>query len=193
MLRRGFTLTEVLITLALISLLTVIASPTFVKMVRDRRVARAAGTVVDYMRTARTMAIGRGQPMLLSWNGGSNTLEINEPLVTKNSASGSCTTTGWKTASTQLVNTFTLQSGYEYTDMQFYDEGSTNKAAADICFTPTGRMYMRTGATSPLSGAFSLVMGVPTFAVTYKEPSTGIVGVKRTVYLMPNGTARMQL
>ena len=34
-------------------------------------ISRAAMTLVDYMRTARTMAIGRGQPILVSWSANS--------------------------------------------------------------------------------------------------------------------------
>ena len=187
--------------LALIALLVVVASPTFVKLMRDRRVSRLSSQIVDYMRTARTMAIGRGQPILLSWNsagklaatfpGGTGFIEINEPLVTKNVAATTCSTTAWRTATTQQTASFDLQSGkFEYAAATLYDDVKTSNviAGADICFSPSGRMYIRTGPAGAVVGAFAPVMGVPYFAVTNTDSNA-----VRTVYLMPNGTARVQL
>jgi type IV fimbrial biogenesis protein FimT len=201
LLASGFTLTELLIVIALISLLAVVASPTFIKMVRERRAARAGSTLIDYMRTARTMAIGRGQPMLFGWRGSGNTgfFEIWEPIVTKNSSVCSCSTTPWRTTSAttcqnRQLTSFNLQNGmYQDTYLSFYDESGASQTGADICFSPTGRMYLRTGTSTSVTGAFLPVMGVPTFVAQYKEATTPVVGVGRTVYLMPNGTARMQL
>lgn len=191
--------------LALIALLVVTASPTFVKLLRDRRVNRAASQVVDYMRTARTMAIGRGQPILLSWDakgkipqtlpGGTGHMTITEPIISTFQVSTTCSTTKWGTATTQAIAEFDLQSGlYEYTSMVFYDEAGKNPSAFDICFSPTGRMYIRSGTASPLAGAFSQVTGVPNFAVFNLDSNpTQALGAARWVYLMPNGTARLQL
>jgi Tfp pilus assembly protein FimT len=185
-----------MIVLALISLLVVIASPTFVKMMRDRRVARAAGTVVDYMRQARTLAIGRGQPHLFTWDSAKNGghLEVDEPIVTSAFAAPTCGTAGWNTTSVQPVTgaQFNLVN-YEYTTMGFFDEAGKSQGAVDICFSVTGRMYIRTGSSQPLSGAFTPVLGVPYFSVAYFESASGVTGVTRTVYLMPNGVARMQM
>lgn len=216
---RAFTLTEALIVLALISLLVVVASPTFVKLLRDRRVSRAAANIIDYFRTARTMAIGRGQPMLLSWNAngvlaasftntGTGAISIQEPIVTKNANATNCTTTAWGTATTQpMVNViggaasngafpgFDIQNGkYEYTALTFYDESGTVRTGADFCFAPNGRMYLRVGTAGNVTGAFSPVMGVPNFAVFNLDQNPGkALGAARWVYLLPNGTARMQL
>lgn len=185
--------------LALIGLLTVAASPTFVRMLRDRRVSRAASTVVDYLRTARTLAIGRGQPMLVTWNangilpathpGGTGYLSLEEPIVTKNNLADTCSLTAWHTTATQKVTEFDIQNGkYDYTTLTFFDESNGSPQGAEICFSPTGRMYLRTGAAGGVTGAFAQVMGVPSFAVV--NNSTGMI---RRVYLMPNGVARMQL
>jgi prepilin-type N-terminal cleavage/methylation domain-containing protein len=198
---RGFTLTELLIVIALISLLAVVGSPTFIKMVRERRAARAGSIVIDYMRTARTMAIGRGQPILFGWRGGGNTgfFEIWEPIVTNSSSVCACSTTQWRSTSAatcqnRQLTSFTLQNGmYENAYLTFYDESGATQTGVDICFSPTGRMYMRTGSSTTVTGAFLPVMGVPTFVAQYKEGTNPVVGVGRTVYLMPNGTARMQL
>jgi type II secretion system protein H len=208
----GFTLVELLIVLALIMLLAVIASPTSAQLMRDRRVSRAAGTIVDYLRTARTSAIGRGQPMLVSWNsagvltasfpGGTGYLELDEPIVAGNNMANTCDLTQWRTAATRAVSSFDIQDGkYNYTSLALYDESGVVQAGADLCFSPTGRMYIRTGGAGAVTGAFTLVMGVPAFAVfntftnaslTLTPGGVGSAGA-RWVYLMPNGVARVQL
>jgi type IV fimbrial biogenesis protein FimT len=203
---RGFTLAEVLVVLAMIAVLVVAASPTFVKLMRDRRVNRAAAQLVDFMRSARTMAIGRGQPMLVSWNGngvlpqnhpgGTGYIEVDEPIVVNNAAATTCATTQWRNAMyTQPVWTFDIQNGrYDYTAITFYNVDGTTAAGADICFSPTGRMYLRTGAAGNVTGAFSPVLGVPSFAVFNLDTNPGsFLGAARWVYLLPNGVARMQL
>jgi Tfp pilus assembly protein FimT len=201
-----------MIVLAIIAMLVVGASPTVVQMMRDRRVSRAAGGLVDFMRIARTRAIGKGQPILVSWNGagiqpfihpgGTGYIEIDEPIVTKNNMANTCDMTQWRTAATQMVDNFDIQNGlYDYTAVTFYDEGGNNPMGADICFSPTGRMYIRTGSAGSVTGAFSVVTGVPSFAVfnTYtnaaKTLTPGGVGSlgARWVFVMPNGVARVQL
>ena len=208
----GFTLAEVLIVLAIIGLLAVGASPTFVNLMRDRRVSRASSTIVDFMRTARTMAIGRGQPILVSFNaagvlpqtnpGGTGYLELDEPIIGKNNMANTCALTGWRTVTTQMVNNFDIQNGkYNYTSIVFYDESGAKPQGVDICFAPTGRMYIRVGGAGAVSGAFSVVTGVPAFAVfnTNTNPSLTLTpgGVGSTgarwVFVLPNGVARMQL
>jgi Tfp pilus assembly protein FimT len=200
-----------MIVLAIIAMLVVGASPTVVQMMRDRRVSRAAGALVDFMRIARTKAIGRGQPILVSWNGaghqaghpgGTGYIEIDEPIITKNNMANTCDMTQWHTASTQTVDNLDIQNGlYDYTAITFYDESGNNPQGAEICFSPTGRMYIRTGAPGAVAGAFAVVTGVPAFAVfnTYTNAAQTLTpgGVGSTgarwVYLMPNGVARVQL
>lgn len=191
--------------LAIIALLSVAASPTFVRLMRDRRVNRAAMQLVDYLRTARTMAIGRGQPILVTWNaagvlpvkyaGGTGYLEIDEPIVTNNAAATLCSTTLWHTASTQMVTNFDLQNGkYEYAAITFYDDTGATPGYAEFCFSNTGRMYLRTGAAGAAAGAFHAVLGVPSFAIfnTDNNPSLAL-GAARWVFAPPNGAARMGL
>jgi len=66
--RLGFTLIEMLMAVALIAVVSVVASPTFVRLMRDRRVNRAAALTIDYFRSARLRAMGRGLPMNVQWN-----------------------------------------------------------------------------------------------------------------------------
>ena len=201
----GFTLIELLGVLAMISLLVVLASPTFVRVMRDRRVARAAMQLVDYYRTARTAAIGRGQPMLVAYNasgnaathpGGTGRITMMEPIVTTMQAATTCNTTNWgDTTKVQTTATFDVQNGfYDYTYITPYDDAGTKTQYMEICFSNTGRMWLREGGAPPLNTAFHLVTGVPTFSVLNIDQSKNIQqGPPRTVFVPPNGMARLQL
>jgi prepilin-type N-terminal cleavage/methylation domain-containing protein len=203
----GFTLIEVLAVLAMISVIVLSASPTFVRLMRDRRVNRAAMQLVDYLRTGRTMAIGRGQPIVVSWNAtgilpqthtaGTGAIQLVEPVVTGTGVGivNNCNQTAWGTAATQVVSAFDVQNGsYDYTYITFYDDANTTPNYTEICFSPTGRMWLREGSAGLATGSFHLVLGVPAFSVLNYDPVTGVQqGPLRRVFVPPNGMARMQL
>jgi type IV fimbrial biogenesis protein FimT len=189
---RGFTLAEVLAVLAIMSILAVTASPTFVRLMRDRRVNRAAMHLVDSYRTGRTRAMGRGQPMLVRWDpanglnnaeaGAKGLILVLEPVVTTSTAATNCAKTDWSTA--REVSRVDFKTGrYTYTTAAFSD-GANTQGFADICYTPAGRAYIRYSST----GTFVEQTNVASFTVT-----NSFTGVPRTVYVPPNGVARMQL
>jgi Tfp pilus assembly protein FimT len=187
--------------LAVISLLVVSASPTFIQLMRDRRVNRAAMQLVDYLRTGRSMAIGRGQPIVVQWNangcgnfgssnpGGTGCIQLVEPIVTTNAAATTCGQTVWGSATTQVVNSFDIQDGkYFYTSITFFDDTGASPNFSQICFAPTGRMYLRDGSGGVGAGGFHPVLGVPAFSVI-----NTLTGRLRSVFVPPNGVARIQL
>jgi Tfp pilus assembly protein FimT len=209
---------------AVISLLATAASPTFVKLMRDRRVNRAAMQLVDYLRTGRAMAIGRGQPIVVAWDttshvptastgpGGTGSIQLIEPVMTSNAGScgngvcdpasetcsncpqdcGVCMGCGqiaWGTVATQVVNSFDIKNGsYDYTSITFFDDANKTPSYSQICFSPTGRMYLRNGAGGVGIGGFHPVLGVPAFSVINID-----TGLSRRVFVPPNGVARIQL
>lgn len=61
--RRGFTLVELLVTLAVISALAVIVLPSVKTMLADRRGSQAAIMVKNYLEAARSRAIASGKPV----------------------------------------------------------------------------------------------------------------------------------
>lgn len=61
--RRGFTLVELLVTLAVISALAVIVLPSVKTMLSDRRGSQAAIMVKNYLEAARSRAIASGKPV----------------------------------------------------------------------------------------------------------------------------------
>lgn len=180
-------MTETLTVLALFGILAVSASPTFVRLLRDRRVNRAAMHLVDIYRTARTRAMGRGQPMLVNWtqSGTKGRVRLVEPIVTVNAARTNCQTTAWATTAVQEFYRVDLTQGtYELADEVFNDDGGTAQQYADICFMPMGRAYIRTSAAN----TFKPMAGVASFTVT--NSSTGL---PRMVFIPPSGVSRLQL
>jgi len=192
---RGFTLTEMLAVIVLIGILSAAAAPTFINIMRDRRVNRAAMAVADMYRTARTRALGRGMPVLIHWDdskgariGSSGVLSIVEPDVAGYpDVNSSCTSINWNTVLNAKAPfmSFDVGSGfYERAALTFLDDTGAARKQADICFSPRGRTYIGAG------GALTELAGVPSFTVV-NSASAGGTGLVRTVFIPPNGVARL--
>lgn len=74
---RGFTLVELMVTLAVLAILTMVAVPSFRDTIRRSRVSAASNALLADLRYARTEAINRGQLVSLcpSSNGSSCTAD----------------------------------------------------------------------------------------------------------------------
>jgi type IV fimbrial biogenesis protein FimT len=194
--RAGFTLFELMAALAIVAILAAVASPVFVRIVRDQRVSRAAMEVADVYRIARTRAMGRGAAVLVRWNqaAGTNALglfELREAIqatATVPLPATSCRTTDWlnTSAESRAISSFDPGNGqaYELAEIRFTDELGSAQTFAEICFTPTGRVWYRNAA----GGAFQAMTGVPKFKVTNIDTTR-----ERQVFVPPNGVARVQL
>lgn len=214
---RGFTLTELLAVLALLAILTVAAAPAFVSMMRDRRANRAAVQIYDMYRLARMRSLGRGIPVLVTWDstGGptDNTgvrglLVLQEPVVTTLAFSSTCATTTWAApgltplpvGATQEVARFAFGNGlYKHTYVSFLDELGGPQAQSEVCYDGrSGRAYVR---YTMGAGAFTPVTGVPRALVDFDQKTAGEGTLTtafgkfstRTVFLPPNGVARIGL
>lgn len=194
---RGFTIAEMLAVIAMIGILTVVASPVFIDMMRDRRINRAATNIADYYRTARTRALGRGRPVLIHWDasaglqkGSSGVLTITEPVVgtspSVDNLTMNCMSVNWAApGATYTYTSFDVGDGhYENAVISFKDDKGNPLTSADICYSPRGGAYLRTAS------GFAQLTGVTTFtAANVKGP--GINGLTRTVFIPPNGVARL--
>ncbi len=196
-LQRGFTLAEMLAVLAMISILAVAASPVFVSMMRDRRVNRAAFQLVDMVRTARMRAIGRNLPVQLTWNvaGGnqklaSGVLTMSEPVVGLFANASSClgTYVAGSPSVVQEVYRFDVGNGlYENAVLKFFDNGGVERPQVSICFSGRGATYITVG------GVAARLAGPVMFTVDNYTAAANITGLKRKVFIPPNGAARLAL
>lgn len=207
---------ESLAVLAMVAILVVTASPTFVRLLRDRRVNRAAMHLVDYYRTGRTRAMGRGQPMLVVWNsaggltnsepGTPGLLQLLEPSVTGPSVAASCTQMTWSNIQpsgiangVMEVSRMDFKTGfYTYTNASFNDDATpqTARPYSEVCFSPSGRAYIRFASTDtfrPVQGVASFAIRNVDVAVTNTTPCALGEPACRTVFVPPNGVARMAL
>lgn len=185
---RGFTLAEMLIVIAMIGVLVAAASPVFISLMRDRRVNRAAMSIIDIYRLGRARALGRGTAVDVIWDTtGSPLLTMREAVVagTLEPSTLSCTGTNWTVGSTNSVYRMKfdpLNGMYERASVLFKDSAGAAQTHAEICFTPRGRTFMAT------TGVFAQMTGISTFEVT-----NNVTNFKRIVFLLPNGVGRMNL
>ncbi len=79
--RKGFTLIEVLLVLAIIGIVTAITIPQFVNSMRGNRLRVAVSSVVRAGRFARSMAVMKQTDIVLSFDIDKGTISVNEISV----------------------------------------------------------------------------------------------------------------
>ncbi len=186
---RGFTIPELLTVVIIIGVFAAAASPTFIQMMRDRRVNRAAMEITGLYRTARTRALGRNTAVMMSWNATAQTFQMWEAVNMTGTTpvlEPSCRATTWSNPAEARSLTL-LRVGaepYELANVEFINDLGTAQPAVDICFTPRGQTYIRNGA----GNVFNPMTGAP--RVNVRNANTNLL---RAVLIPPNGAARMAL
>lgn len=188
---RGFTLVELLTAIVIIALLAALATPSFISMIRDRRVVRSGLFLIDSYREGRTRALSRGVAVLLRWRADGNgrgAMTMREVIV----ASGTgvpkgCSTADWSdgSADTREVSKYTFTSAvYELAEMKLFSTAGVETTLGDVCYSPDGQAYVRyadNDTMTPLTGV-----------LRYDIRNTR-TSFKRVVFVPPNGVARYQL
>lgn len=191
---------ELLAVVAFIGILAAAAAPSFIRMMRDRRVQSLALRQVEFLRLARARAMGRGAAQLVRWDAiqaapasvnDPGRLQMREAVLGGSGAdqmlpSSSCFATNWANNGTDSRPVTSLEdrrARYEWAGVLLKDPVGVGAAYIEFCFTPRGRTFVRALPTVP----FVPLVGVYRFEVTNSE--TGYV---RQVIIPPNGAARLE-
>jgi type IV fimbrial biogenesis protein FimT len=182
-------MTELLAVIVIIGILASAASPMFINLMRDKRVARATLQIADMYRLGRMHALGRGTAVLVRWDAATTLFEVREAVVPGQPLpSSNCFTTNWTAGSNEngLVTDFNLSRDlYSLTQVQMTDPvaATIKGAGGDICFSPRGRSFYR-----DKGGSFAVMTGPMGFDVTNTRTH-----FKRQVWVPANGAARAAL
>lgn len=188
---RGFTLVELLAAIVLIAVLAAIATPSFIAIMRDRRVTQVAVTIGDTYREARSRSLARGIAVAVLWQSdgaGKGTLQVRETVVLPpgQGLPKGCHNADWSDLSldTRMVSKQNYASSqFELAAIKAKGESGADAPVAQICFAG-GRSYVRYGD----AGTFASLKGVPRFEVLNTRTNYA-----RTVFVPPNGVARLAL
>ncbi|MCC6552918.1 MAG: prepilin-type N-terminal cleavage/methylation domain-containing protein [Polyangiaceae bacterium] len=186
---RGFTLAELLTAVIIIGALAAAASPMFIHVARDRRVARAAGEIAGLYSSARARALGRGNAVMVRWAGAVQKIEVREALLAdpaRPALAPSCLGVDWEDpAESRPVADFRAGvDPYELAAVELLDESGGAQGDAELCFTPRGRAFVRYA----VPGAFAPMTGVLRLRVRNTR-----TGLERAVLVPANGAARVLL
>jgi type IV fimbrial biogenesis protein FimT len=186
--QRGFTMLELLAVLVVIGILAAVASPSFVDVMRDRRVNRSAQAIAEMYRMARARSMGRGGAVMVRWNstGGTGSTPLFEVYEAITSATNTVPVTscliGFSAAGfSQRIAVLQPTLGYFSLAGVTMVGGVTRQ---DTCFTPRGRTFQRNLPTD----AFTPMLSISEVNVVNNKTS-----VNRRVFIPPNGVARLLL
>jgi general secretion pathway protein H len=75
----GFTLLELLVTLAIIGIISSLAVPAIASRLNENRTSESARLLKGFMEAARTAATTRGEPLAVVWNAELHGFELRRP------------------------------------------------------------------------------------------------------------------
>lgn len=195
----GFTLIEMMGVVAFIGIVVAAAAPSWIDLTKDRRVENAALNIADLYRTARSRSMGRGSAVMVRWDANASMPTDSVPSghftvregvagptgAANNLPTASCFTPDWGDSGTTSKHVMAFderRTRFEPAEAAFLDDNATVQQYAQICFTPSGRTFIRYAS----SGNFSVMNGVPRVRVTNKNTKFA-----RFVVFPPHGSARV--
>ncbi len=197
--RAGFTIIELLTVLVFIGIIAAASAPSFVRLMKDRRVNSIAVQMASFYRTARARSMGRGSAIMVRYNDKEalpSALKQAGHVTMREAITGpsgqaaelpstSCFGTDWTNAgvTSKFVMTFDeRRKRYAPGETKFLNDSGTVTPYAEMCFTPRGRSFIRYSS----GGTWQALTGVPRIEVTNTETNR-----VRYVVLPPNGGARL--
>jgi prepilin-type N-terminal cleavage/methylation domain-containing protein len=156
---RGFTLTEVMVTIFLIALLAAVASPSFINVMRDTNLSRLNMQIAEIYRKAYIESAEQAT-YLVRWTGGNSpsielvkaTLDTETPTLV---SPRRCNAIDWTAAAhTHQTYSFASPNIPEFATLGYLVNGANEAQRADICYSQR-RAFVRydNGAFANLPGA----------------------------------------
>ncbi len=142
---QGFTLVELLITVAVLGILTALAVPSFREMMDRNAVTTTANDLLSSILLARSEAVKREQPVIFSGNAGFTTWQV--AADTDGDGTGDVTLLQHNresnhvgiAANNSTTITFNTRGRANLTANSDYFTISKNDATRWVCFSATGR------------------------------------------------------
>jgi type IV fimbrial biogenesis protein FimT len=198
---------ELLTAICVIGILAAASAPSFLRLLRERRVNDAASEVANLYRLARSRAMGRGSAVAVLWNVNATNptaFDVNNPdahFVVREATVGGGGFFATLPSSNCLASNFAVISAtvrhitsfderkerYAPAEAAFFDVGGAQRDQGYVCFTPRGRVYMAVNG-----GAWALLAGVPHVRMTTADPGIPAIDWKhRQIIIPPTGAARV--
>ncbi len=187
---RGFTLVELMITVAMLAILVVVTLPPVLRAVERREVVQAAQAVLDLIEFAKVQAAARnrayqvvpvktdGQP------GGNGSVTLNEGTTS------ACLNFGDPGA---IQNVRTVDLARDFRAIHLVALVPSDLDQATLCIKPDGRV-LRTDTQLPVPSGDSRYAAGDARIVLQRYGSSGQPeGVQNTVVIPFNGAARLAL
>lgn len=190
-----------MVVVVIIAILATIAVPLFVERIRENAVTRAATSMADIFRGARSRALGRGAAIMVTakndgslvvYEGVEGTAQAiaNETQFCGNLPTRGCTTNNWGNVSSgTTIGTARVVGGIasstDYTTTVTL--GTAPQNPVNICFSPGGRTFVNTTTSTWSPASWTPLTDVLTLSVLSANGRT------RNVLVLPNGTARLGL
>jgi prepilin-type N-terminal cleavage/methylation domain-containing protein len=183
---RGFTLVELMMTVAMLAVLAVVTLPPVLRALQRREAVNAAQAVIDFVEFGKTQAASRNRGYQLTWTY-TATPETNGKLTLKEADSTACFTFVETPADIRVLD---LKA--EFPTVHLKEVRPWGTGAGAICLKPDGRVLDASSslpiqASDPGSryGAGDAVF------VLQRASAAGYEGQKHVVHLPFNGAARV--
>lgn len=182
---RGFTLTEIMVVIFIIAILAVVASPAFIKVMRDSGLNRMTMEIAGIYRTAYLESAAQST-CLVRWKGGATpsielvraTLDTSQPTLV---SPRGCNAIDWTDpAHTHDLRPFNTTTIPNYATVGYLSNNNTEKNVADVCYSQR-RAFVRFD-----NGVFTEMPGAG--RVYVKNMQTNIM---RRVLIPPFGLPRL--
>lgn len=141
--RAGFTLVELLVTVAVIGILAVVAVPSMTAVINANRVATAAGELTATMQIARSEAVRRNARVSVCGNAACTSTDWSEVVVVHSNPTAADPAVIRSTAAPDGVTATGPAAGVEFRPSGVID--------GEVC-VPLGNSYSQQSVTVMLSG-----------------------------------------